>query len=69
MLERVWREKNLPDTAGANVNWHSHHGNSMEVPKPPKTKDGVTRRTCKPTPGHISGEKHDLTGYTSQCSL
>ena len=44
-------------TAGRNVNWYNHYGNSKEVPQ--KTKDRTTTWSRNPTPGHISGQNFD----------
>ena len=36
MLVWMWRKKEPLCTVGGNVNWYSHYGNSMEVPKKKK---------------------------------
>ena len=60
-------EVELPDfsnksaAVGGNVIWYNYYENSMEVPQ--KTKNRTTIWSRNPTPGHLSGEKHNLKRY------
>ena len=56
MLERVWREGNLPTLLVGMEIGTATVENRMEGPQ--KTKTTATIWSGKPTPGHISREKH-----------
>ena len=58
MLERVWREGNLPTPlVGMKISTVTME-NSMEFPQ--NTKNRATIWSSNPTPGHISQENHNL---------
>ena len=47
----------VKSTVGGHVHWRGHHGERrLEIRQ--KTKNRAARRSCKPTPGYIPGEKH-----------
>ena len=61
MLGKVWREGKPPALlVGMQIHTTTME-NSMEVSL--KTKSRATLWPCNPTPGHISGGKHDRKGY------